>query len=400
MAKIEYNPDACIACNTCVAQCPVAAVNPDFPGPRITGPASQRFRIMGNIDEETLHFCANCKNCDISCPHNVPISAFNMIARAAVTKQSPFSLRDWMLSHGALLGRKLALIPAALRNVGMLNPLTRRLLDMLGIAAAAPLPKFAAQTFKQRMRTYPQPPSQRQVVLFPGCYIDLYDPQTGLDLVWLLNKAGYEVLVPNDFDCCGLPMIANGFMEDARANARTNWAEVSAWCAKGIPVLTACPSCNLMFNRDLGEYFPEIATGTAALRDAQEFVLECVERGELALPAPDPQAQAMLYHAPCHLRAQGLGLPGLRLLQAVYGNAVSNADAGCCGISGSYGFKKENYAIAQAIGTPLFETITKSGVALTTSECGTCRVQIKHGTGKPCLHPLTLVRRRLERTQA
>ena len=103
-----------------------------------------------------------------------------------------------------------------------------------------------------------------------------------------------------------------------------------------------------------------------------------------------------IYHAPCHLRAQGNGLPGLELLRRLPGVMVRNADAGCCGISGSYGFKKEKYDIGQEIGAALFKTIRESGAHIAASECGTCRVQILHGSGLPCLHPVSIVRQRLE----
>ena len=56
----------------------------------------------------------------------------------------------------------------------------------------------------------------KKAVFFPGCYVNDYDPQTGKDLVFMLEKAGYEVIVP-EFECCGLPMVANGFFDDARA---------------------------------------------------------------------------------------------------------------------------------------------------------------------------------------
>lgn len=63
------------------------------------------------------------------------------------------------------------------------------------------------------MRNVRQPAQTRKAVFFPGCYVDVYDPRTGLDMVWALNRAGYEVIVPDDFVCCGLPMIANGFWQ-------------------------------------------------------------------------------------------------------------------------------------------------------------------------------------------
>ena len=402
MIKAHLNPDACIACTTCVVHCPVAQATPNFLGPRLVGPAYERFRLLGLGEEQSLHYCANCKNCDIACPHHVPISTFNMMARAEQCKNAPFSLRDWMVGHGEILSRWLGFIPAGLRNVGMLNPLTRRVLDVLGVHHKSPLPAFAPRTFRQQFQKLKQPASPRKVVYFPGCYVDIYDPQTGLDMVWLLNRAGYEVIAPEAFRCCGLPMVANGFWEDARGNAATNLAELRRWKHEGLPVLTGCPSCALMFKADLPHYFPDLVeeAGENTVEDAQEFLLHTVRRGELDLSS-SRGAQGVVYHAPCHLRAQGLGLPGLELLRALphteaYCADAVRSDAGCCGISGSYGFKKEKYDIAMTIGRPLFEAVRHSGAAWASSECGTCRVQIRHGSGRECWHPVSIVRKSLE----
>lgn len=399
--SVRINPDQCIACTTCVVHCPVAEATPNFLGPRMIGPAYERFRLLGLAEDPSLHYCANCKNCDISCPHDVPVSSINMLARAEQCKKQRPGLRDWVLAHGELQARWLRLIPAGLKNFGMLNPVTRAVLDALGIDKRAPLPRFASQTFRQQARGFRQSGQNRKVVFFPGCYVDVYDPRTGLDMLWTLNRAGYEVIVPDEFVCCGLPMVANGFWQDARANAERNLATLARWREQGIPIITGCPSCALMFKTELPEFFPDLTEkhGLTPLEDAQEFLLDCVERGELRL---EPENRASLpelrviYHAPCHLRAQGNGLPGLELIRRLPGVASRNADAGCCGISGSYGFKKEKYAIAQDIGATLFRTVRESGAHVAVSECGTCRVQILHGSELPCLHPVSIVRQRLE----
>ena len=39
------------------------------------------------------------------------------------------------------------------------------------------------------------------------------------------------------------------------------------------------------------------------------------------------------------------------------------------------------------------------GAAFAASECGTCRVQIRHGSGKTALHPVSILRMRLEGRQ-
>ncbi len=402
MSIHTIHPDACITCSTCVAHCPVAAATAEFLGPRLIGPAQERFRLLGLEEEKSLHYCANCKNCDIVCPHNVPISTFTMMARAEYAKKHTPSLRDWMLGHGALIAKWLSIVPACLRNFGMNNRVSREILHVLGVHKHASLPIFARRTFTQLFKKIKQEHGRHgPVIFFPGCYVDIYDPQTGLDMVWALNKAGYTVVVPENMSCCGLPMVANGFWEHARESALRNAKILHGFKKDGMPVLTGCPSCTLMFSGDLPVYFPEISEryGDISLTDMQEFLLHCVHDDKLILPNK-AQHENIIYHAPCHLRAQGKGAFGFELLQALYGSAVQGANAGCCGVSGSYGFKREKYDIAMQVGSELFQTIKDAHVQEVSSECGTCRVQITHGTGKPCIHPISLVRRAYNSAQS
>jgi len=393
------NLDKCVACSTCVVQCPVAEATSKFLGPRMLGPASQRFRLLNAGEDDSLSYCANCKNCDISCPHGVDVSNINMLARAEYCREHKPSFRDWILAHGELEAKLVGYFPSFLVNFGQSNPISKLVLDQMGISKKADLPKFAPKQFCAMFKAYKQPENlTKKVVFYPGCYVKAYAPQTGMDFVWLMNQAGYYVESPESFSCCGTPLYTNGFEEDARKSAENNLAEMDKWYKEGVPVLSLCPSCQLMF-KEIPVYFPELAekyTNTD-IGDAMQFVIESIERGELDLEnAADKSALDIIYHAPCHLRAQGIGLPGFDILRMLPGVRAVNADAGCCGISGSYGFKKEKYDIAMAVGSKLFETIKDSGIEQVATECGTCSVQIKHGTGKPVSHPFNILRKRLE----
>lgn len=393
MKNVHINPDPCIACTTCTVFCPVAAVTPEYLGPRMMGPAYERFRLLGFEEDKSLSYCSNCKNCEISCPQNVKIASLNMMARAQQMKKNhPHYLRDWIVSHSESLGHMISPVPAGLKNYSMSNPLVRGVLDGIGITKDAKMPSYAPKTFRSLLKTLQQPACSKTVAFFPGCYVDLYDPQTGLDLVWALNRAGYTVVSSPDFCCCGVPMVASGFMDDARKNAEKNLTAVKRFVDQGIPVLTGCPSCELMFKEEIPTFYPELAETFAgiSLTDAQEFLLSAFDRGELA-PLSGQEERSIIYHAPCHLRALGIGLPGLDLMKA-FGITVRPANAGCCGISGSYGFKKEKREVAMKVGAELFKVVKESGAELVASECGTCRLQISSATGVPAVHPVSIIR--------
>ena len=117
MPTIHVNPDPCIACTTCTVFCPVAQATGEFLGPRMIGPALQRFRLLNMAEDNSLSYCSNCKNCDISCPQGVQVGAINMAARAeSLATEHPHFLRDWIVSHSETLGHLISPVPAPLKN--------------------------------------------------------------------------------------------------------------------------------------------------------------------------------------------------------------------------------------------------------------------------------------------
>ena len=393
LQSVHVNPDSCIACTTCTVFCPVADVTGEFVGPKMIGPAWERFRLSGLGEDKSLSYCTNCKNCEISCPQGVPIASINMVARARQCEQEhPHYLRDWIVAHQELLAHLIGPVPAGIKNWSMRNPLVRLALDGIGLAKDAAMPAYAAKRFRTQLARLSQPKCEKKVVLFPGCYMDLYDPKSGLDLVWALNRAGYEVISDDRFACCGVPMVASGFMEDAHKKAQTNVAVMREYAQQGLDVLTACPSCELMFKEEIPTFFPDVADKDMPhILDAQEFLLQRAREGRLEIELARKPERSILYHAPCHLRALGIGLPGYELLEAL-GIATDLANAGCCGISGSYGFKKEKRETAMKVGAELFRVVKESGAGRVATECGTCRLQISSTTGVPASHPVSILR--------
>jgi glycerol-3-phosphate dehydrogenase subunit C len=365
-----------------------------FRGPRITGPAYERFRLSGFGDDAALEYCSNCKNCDIACPSGVPVAMFAMLARAALSRRRRPPLREYLTGYAGTIGKLVRFFPSLFLNFGLKNPLSRALLDLAGLERRAPLPSFAPLALRRSLQKRRPARKTRQVVIFPGCFVRYYDPQTGLDLIRLLEKAHYEVIVPEGFVCCGLPLLTGGLDRAALARARRNGRELARWAELGLPVLTPCPSCALMLRREYRDFFPEeqeIFRHGHIVAEACAFVSSLIESGELSLAGARPPRESLAYHAPCHLRAMGGGRLAVDILGAVPGLRLESMDAGCCGISGSYGLKKGKYEIGMIVGADLFSALRASGAGLALSECGTCRLQMTHGTGLPAVHPLSVL---------
>ena len=68
----------------------------------------------------------------------------------------------------------------------------------------------------------------------------------------------------------------------------------------------------------------------------------------------------------------------------------------CCGMSGTYGFKKENYKYSQAIGQTLFDNISAANPDVVATDCETCKWQIEMSTPYKVLNPVSIIAEALD----
>jgi glycerol-3-phosphate dehydrogenase subunit C len=92
----------------------------------------------------------------------------------------------------------------------------------------------------------------------------------------------------------------------------------------------------------------------------------------------------------------GWGVFSERLLRMIPGVEFTLLDSACCGIAGTYGFKKENYEAAQAIGAPLFEQIRSVDPEVVACDCETCKWQIEMSTGYRVENPISILAEAIE----
>lgn len=71
-------------------------------------------------------------------------------------------------------------------------------------------------------------------------------------------------------------------------------------------------------------------------------------------------------------------------------------DQECCGMAGTFGFKKENYDISQKIGGKLFDSIAAASPEAVVTDCETCKWQIEHGTGLPVMNTISVLARAID----
>ena len=396
----DNNFEQCIKCTVCTVYCPVAAVNPDFPGPKQAGPDGERLRLKRpDFYDEALKYCINCKRCEVACPSNVRIGDIIQSARIRYAKKKP-KVRDIMLANTDFVGT-LSTPFAPVVNLALgLKPVKAAMDAVLKIDHRRMFPKYAFGTFEgwYKKQASRQAAFSKQVAYFHGCYVNYNNPQLGKDLVKVMNAAGYGVQLLEKEQCCGVALISNGLINQAKKQAQTNMASIrQAVLEKKMPVIATSSTCTFTI-RDEYPHLLQLENGDVReqVELATRFLYRLLAENKTKLRFRTDKKLKVAYHTPCHMEKLGWSYYTIELLKMIPGVEVQVLDSQCCGIAGTYGFKKENYEVSQQIGSRLFRQIEASGVDFVVSDCETCKWQIEMSTSKKCEHPISVLARMLE----
>ena len=398
----ENNFEQCIKCTVCTVYCPVAAVNPHFPGPKQAGPDGERLRLKRpDFFDSALKYCLNCKRCEVACPSNVRIGDIIQSARIKYGPKKNTSLRNFVLANTDLVGSLATPFAPVVNTAVSLKPVRFMMDKVMSIDHRRVFPKYAHGTFTswyKKQAEAEQTAFPKQVAFFHGCYVNYNYPQLGKDLIRIMNSLGYGVRLLDKEKCCGVPLISNGLYQQALKQAKVNLGSIRrAVNEQNMDIITTSSTCTFTL-RD--EYPHVLSLKNDDVRDrielATRYLYRLVQSGEVTLKfKEDARPLRVAYHTPCHMEKMGWSYYSIELLRMIPGVEVFVLDSQCCGIAGTYGFKKENYPTSQAIGEPLFRQIETSGADLVVTDCETCKWQIEMSTTKKCEHPLSILASRL-----
>ena len=381
----------CLKCNICAEVCPMMEANPLYPGPKQAGPDELRYRIKDSaFFDNALKYCLNCKRCEVACPSGVKVG--DIVARAKIKYgHSQHKMRDLMLSSTDLVGG-MATTFAPIVNLALSLDITKSVLDStFGVSAHASMPKYASKRFEQWFKKVKahQEGYSRFVEYFHGCYVNYIYPQLGQDFVTLMNACGYGVHILEKQKCCGVALIANGFASQATSAAKANLASIRK---ASQPVLTTSSSCTLTIKEEYSTILDQDTSDIQSkVQMAVKWLYDRIDRGEVRLAFRKDFKMKAAYHTPCHLQKFGNQIYSIALLKMIPGLDLKVLEQKCCGISGTFGFKKENYAISQKIGSQLYERIYAANPEVVITDCETCKWQIEGACGIPVFNPISIL---------
>jgi L-lactate dehydrogenase complex protein LldE len=217
------------------------------------------------------------------------------------------------------------------------------------------------------------------VQLFHTCLVNEFDPDVGMAVVRVLERAGADVRVPRDQTCCGQPAYNAGLHDEARQMARHTLGVLDA--TEG-PIVIPSGSCTDM----LVHQYPELFRYDAAERErALRVSARCREFSQFVAQTAPSDSRGELharvaFHPSCHLlRGLGVREQPLGLLASVHGvEPVTVRDAEeCCGFGGLFSVK--NAEISSGMLDRKLSALEQSGADRVVSCDLGCLLQIAGG---------------------
>ena len=390
------NFEECIKCTICTVYCPVTPVNSNFPGPKQAGPDGERYRLKKPFFyDEALKYCLNCKRCEVACPNNVKIGDIIQAARIKYSEKKP-SLRDAMLANTDFVGSMASTFAPIVNFTLGLKPVKLLLDGVMKIDEHRRFPDYSPVRFDRWFKRHAQKQQEqfsKFVTYFHGCYVNYNYPTLGKDLVTIMNALGYGVKLLEKERCCGVAKIANKCINEAARDAEINLASIrKAAVDGGMDVITSSSTCTMTM-RD--EYPHLLNLPNEDVRDhimlATRFIYNLIDRGEAKLVFKKGWKMRVAYHTACHMQKLGWYVYSKDLLRMIPGLELIGIPQNCCGIAGTYGFKKENYKYSQEIGQTLFHDLLASKPDLVSTDCETCKWQIEMSTGLKVWNPISII---------
>jgi Fe-S oxidoreductase len=369
-------------------------------------------RLTPAEQDEVVDLCFNCKLCYVNCPyvpdqHEWAIDFPRLMLRAEqVQHRNRKKTAVKALATEQFLGRtdlmgKVATKSAALVNktTGTPGSLTRKLMEKtVGIASQRVLPPYAKQRFstwfknRARLRFAKK---QGSVALFSTCLVEYQDPSIGKDLVKVYEHNGIECSLPEGQVCCGAPWLHAGDVDSFRRQARKNVKVLAAAVRAGHDIVVPQPTCSYVLKQDYKDYIGSSDADLVANHtyDAAEYLMKVhkAEGTQLNTEFPGGVPDEVTYHAPCHLRAQNIGLKSRDLLKLT-GTKVTVV-AECSGIDGTWGYRAENYESSRGVAKKMAAGIERAGNDTVAGDCVLANTSILQETGQQPIHPIQLIAR-------
>jgi FAD/FMN-containing dehydrogenase len=236
-----------------------------------------------------------------------------------------------------------------------------------------------------------------RVFLFCDEFTNFNDEEVGIKAVRLLNRLGYEVIIPKHVDS-GRAQISKGLLRDAQRLAIRNVELLKDVVSLETPIVGIEPSAILGFRDEVPDLVPArlVEAANAVAKQAlliDKFIAREADRGHIRPEAFTKESRQIKLHGHCYQKSLASLTSTVKALELPVNYKVQVVPSGCCGMAGSFGYEKEHFDISMEIaGLVLLPAMRSAPVDAIIAAPGTsCRHQIKDGIGRIARHPAEIL---------
>lgn len=349
---------------------------------------------------DVMDLCLSCKGCKSECPSNVDVAKLKAEFLQHYYDANGVPLRSRLIAGFSKSARLGALVPG-LYNFAMTNKVVSKWVKQFaGFAIARSMPTLYKTTlrswFNKRGKTNTH--QNRKVYLFCDEFTNYNDVEIGMKAVELLEKLGYEVIIPAHEES-GRALLSKGLLRDAQKIANKNITVLKDKITADTPLIGIEPSAILTFRDE----YVDLASD-ALLAPAKElakhvflfdeFIAAEIEKGQIRAAAFTKEHRHIQLHGHCQQKAlSSLATTSVKMLSLPTNYKVTVIPSGCCGMAGSFGYEKEHYDLSMQVAElVLLPAVRKQPMDTIIAAPGTsCRHQIKDGTGRKALHTIEIL---------
>jgi iron-sulfur cluster protein len=422
----------CIRCSACLNSC----ANFETVGGHAFGGETYSGGIGGPWEAGTgtllnarfSELCTGCSRCVPQCPVRIDIPWLNENLRQRMNGEEPLSaaksafgtvtgsaredraapLQKQFFANYHVLAKAAARF-APLANASLQLPFARSLMEkVVGLDRRRKLPPFPRKIWQQLYREQSPNDSPRRpraglsnVLMFADVFTNYGSPERGMSAVRMLREIGFNVeLSPSLPD--GRAALSQGMIATAREQANAVAKMLLPHIDNGARICVLEPSVLAIFRLDYAHLLdpPDWAKfAQANFLDSLQAIWSVTKEQPSKLAhtfaaSRSPHGTRVFYHSHCQQRTCDAAWQTVEILRYC-GFDVVTSSVECCGMAGSFGYKRDYYELSIAVGEDLFAQVRRAeqdgGVRTLVASGTSCHEQLWAGLGREVLHPAELL---------
>ena len=420
----------CIRCGACLNACAnfQSVGGHAFGGETYSGGMGGTWEAgTGKLENARFsELCTGCTRCVQQCPVRIDIPWLNEILHKRLNEKekskysyifkgflpadtksetaSPQKLFLGNFHHFANWGSRFPSISNKIQSTS----LAKTLMDKyLGISRQRKLPAFANKTLVKQSQNLKslsglKENDRRKVLLYADIYTNYLYPARGIAAFNLFKALGINLIL-SEVMPDGRAALSQGLLSAAGKRAEKTTTYLLRWIKKGYDVIIIEPSVLAMFRRDYKHLLKDEEQFTILRNNCYEpfeylhkfFPEDNIDASRLFDIKKIPDGTKIFYHSHCQQKTIGAAEPTIEILKKL-GLDIETSEVECCGMAGSFGYKKDFYEVSMKDAEDLFNQIKSAGDKnniLVLASGISCKDQISEGLGIEVIHPLELLTR-------